>query len=89
MDGWLERFWLNGVFAPSPPPDQEMDGMDRVELELPEEARGQVLVLLSADGFISKLRSSVDGIGVVIGSRGHESTHISYDRRGIVRLFSR
>lgn len=27
--------------------------MDRVELELPEEARGQVLVLLSADGFIS------------------------------------
>lgn len=27
--------------------------MDRVELELPEEARGQVLVLLSADEFIS------------------------------------
>ena len=53
MGEWLERFWLSAGFAPSPPPDREIDGMDRVELELPEEARGQVLVLLSADGFIS------------------------------------
>ena len=53
MGEWLERFWFNGVFAPSPLADREIYGMGRVELELPEEARGQVLVLLSADGFIS------------------------------------
>jgi uncharacterized protein (TIGR03437 family) len=34
-------------------PDADVDGLDRVRLELPEDARGQVLVLLSADGYLS------------------------------------
>ena len=49
------RAWVDGreVRVAGFGPDREVEGMDRVELGLPEDIRGEVLVLLNADGFIS------------------------------------
>lgn len=49
------RVWVDGREARvvSFGPDPDVEGLDRVALELPEGARGQVLVLLGADGIVS------------------------------------
>jgi len=49
------RAWVDGHAARvlSFGPDSEIAGLDRVEVEIPADLRGQVLVLVSADGIVS------------------------------------
>jgi uncharacterized protein (TIGR03437 family) len=49
------RVWVEGREARvlSAGPDEDVAGLDRVELELPEGMRGEVLVMVEADGILS------------------------------------